>query len=111
MAISTTLVCFALLFPAPREPEPDDRGRGFFGVRLIDDGGVRVAGVEPDSPADRAGLKANDVIQAIDAVPVPTVEEAREIIGRVRPGSIAKVDLLRDGAMATVRVKVGVRPE
>ena len=33
-----------LLFPAPRDPEPDDKGKGFFGVGAsIDNNGLTIA--------------------------------------------------------------------
>ena len=105
------LMTMLLLFPAPRDPEPDDKGRGFFGVQLVDDGGVTVTRVEPGSPADKAGIRGNDIIQSVDAARVPSVNEAREAIGRLRPGTITVVEIRRGAATVTVKVKVGVRPE
>jgi hypothetical protein len=49
----------AMFFPAPRESAPDDKGRGFFGVQLVDNGGVSITRVEPDSPADKADREAS----------------------------------------------------
>lgn len=105
------LAVVALLYPAPKDPEPDDKGRGFFGVQLVDNGGVLITRVEPGSPADKAGIRVDDVIHAIDDTQVPSVEEAREIIAKLRPGTVAQVGLRRAAAMVSVKVKVGVRPE
>jgi S1-C subfamily serine protease len=106
-----SLTALVLLYPAPREPEPDDRGRGFFGVQLLDNAGVLITRVEPGSPADKAGIQANDVIQSIDAVDVNVVDDARETIGRLRPGTVTRVALKRGNATITIKVKVGVRPD
>ncbi len=106
-----SLLTLMLLFPAPRDPEPDNKGKGFFGVLLIDDGGVCISRVEPGSPADKAGLRPNDVIQSIDSSQVPNVNEARESIARLRPGSIVQVEVRRGETNVSVKVKVGVRPD
>lgn len=113
MLAQLTLVAFALLVPAPRDPDPDDKGRGFFGVQLIDNGGgaVTITRVEPGSPADKAGIQPDDQILAIDSVKVPTVNEAREAIGRLRPGNLTMVEVRRGEKSLTLKVKVGVRPE
>jgi S1-C subfamily serine protease len=105
------LATAAMFFPAPREPAPDDKGRGFFGVQLVDNGGVSITRVEPGSPADKAGIQPTDQILAIDTQKIPNVNEAREIIGRLRPGMVARVEVRRGEKSMTIKVKVGIRPE
>ncbi len=105
------LLTLVLFYPAPRDPEPDEKGKGFFGVQLVDNGGVEITRVEPGSPADKAGIRINDVIRAIDSADVTTVEDAREIIGRLRPGRVTQVDVRRGAAKFSIKVKVGIRPE
>lgn len=104
------LLSLVLLFPAPRDPEPDDKGQGFFGVRLIDNGGVNVTGVEPGSPAEKGGMHVNDIILAIDSMRVPSVNEAREAIARLRPGKVVAVEVRRGEKSVLVKVKVGAKP-
>jgi S1-C subfamily serine protease len=106
------LIMLVMLHPAPREPEPDDRGQGFFGVRMVDNGGgVNVTFVEPGTPAHKAGIRADDCIEKIDSTPVPTVDDARELIGRLRPGAIVGVAIRRGETTVSIKVRVGVRPE
>jgi S1-C subfamily serine protease len=106
-----SLLTMVLLYPAPRDPEPDEKGKGFFGVQLVDNGGVLITRVEPGSPADKAGIRINDVIRAIDTADISTVEDARDIIGRLRPGRVTQVEVLRGATMVNIRVKVGGRPD
>jgi S1-C subfamily serine protease len=106
-----SLTVTAMFFPAPRDPAPDDKGRGFFGVQLVDNQGVSITRVEPGSPADKAGFRPTDQILAIDTQKIPNVNEAREIIGRLRPGMVACVEVRRGEKSLTIKVRVGVRPE
>ncbi|MGH9937641.1 MAG: PDZ domain-containing protein, partial [Blastocatellia bacterium] len=48
--------------------------------------GVLVARVEPGSVADDAELKINDVIEAINRVPVTDKESFRRVLNRLKPG-------------------------
>jgi S1-C subfamily serine protease len=105
------LIMMVMFYPAPREPDPDDRGQGFFGVRMIDNGGVSIDFVQPGSPADKAGIRANDVFQTIDSTPVSTLDEAREVIGRLRPGTIVLAVVRRGAKTLSIKIKAGVRPE
>jgi serine protease Do len=110
-ALPLHLAAVILLYPAPRDPAPDDKGQGFFGVKLVDNSGVNVTHVEPGSPAEKAGVRANDVILAVDTQRVPTVAEAREVIARLRPGMVCRVEVRRGDKSVTLKLRVGVRPE
>ena len=48
--------------------------------RLNIEGGVAVSGVEPESPADRAGLREGDVIREINRKPVRFVEDFDRLV-------------------------------
>jgi S1-C subfamily serine protease len=100
-----------MLFPAPRPPEPDEKGKGFFGVKLVDNAGVSITHVEAGSPADKAGIRVNDIIVSIDTQNVPTVHEAREMISRLRPGMTIAVEVRRNEKVQMLKLKVGARLE
>jgi S1-C subfamily serine protease len=58
---------------------------------------VEVVEVVPDSPAGRAGLRAEDLILAIDGVPTPGVEVVQRLMVADRIGRTLEVDAVRDG--------------
>ena len=59
--------------------------------------GVVVASVEPDSPAEKAGIKTGDVILAINGVPVEDSADVRNTIGLLRVGTEIELDVVRNG--------------
>ena len=69
--------------------------------------GVVVTDIDPDSPAEKAGLKRTDVILAINDHAVSSWEELRLLIAQVAPDSTAALKIVRDGKPRTVEVKLG----
>ncbi len=69
--------------------------------------GALVSQVEKGGPADKAGLKAGDVITAVDGQQIEDSGELPFLIGRVKPGKSAKLDVLRDGKAKPITVTVG----
>jgi Do/DeqQ family serine protease len=66
--------------------------------------GVLVTRVIEDGSADDAGMKENDVIMKFDGMPVNTVPELQEQVGKHRPGDKATVTYIRNGKEATVPI-------
>lgn len=95
---------FEMFVPPPR--------RAMLGVNLggteSNGGGVRVNGVSPGGAAAEAGVKAEDVIVAIDAKPVTTGRDLVAVMKDVEPGQKVALDLRRDGK--PVKVTVVARP-
>src|SRR5215469_1889674 len=59
-------------------------------------GGI-VAQVIPGSPADKAGVRAGDVVTAIEGHHIESNTDLRNAIGLLRVGDGVTIDLLRDG--------------
>jgi serine protease Do len=59
---------------------------------------VEVIEVVPDSPADRGGLRAEDLIVAIDGVPTPRVDDVQRLMVAERIGRTLEIAAYRDGA-------------
>ena len=97
--------------------------RGFIGVTLTDvtpslqralnlavSRGAIVQDVTPRSPAERAGLKPYDVILEVEGREVLSNQELiRDISGRP-PGSVARLEVLRQGRRQVLPVKLAERP-
>lgn len=73
------------------------------------DHGIVVNRVEPDTPADRAGMKLGDVIVAVDGKPIRNGDELVAIVSDSEVGRKLRVEYLRDGKPMTVEVEVGDR--
>ena len=71
--------------------------------------GVRLTGVRAESPADRAGIRAGDVIVRIGEREVADLQGLTDALRAHQPGDAVDVVLLRDGAERTVRVTLGRR--
>jgi serine protease Do len=72
--------------------------------------GVLVAGIVERGPADKAGLRIEDVIETVNGIPIATMAELRGLIADVAPGQEATFDLLRDGRPTEIALKLGRRP-
>ena len=72
--------------------------------------GVLIAGVERDGPAEKAGVKAGDVLVAVNAVPTPDTATMLDTVADLKPGSQASLKLRRDQKELDLRVTVGKRP-
>ena len=72
--------------------------------------GALVAEVEPDSPAAKAGLKAGDVITAVDGKSIGNPRDLALDIAGEKPGDQAKLDVLQDGETKTVAVSLASLP-
>jgi len=98
--------------------------RGYLGVQVqpldakmakalqlpADSGGALIAGVEPDAPAAKAGLKAGDIVTAVDGKKVTNPRELALDVANVKPGDTAKLDVIQDGNAKTINVALGDMP-
>jgi len=73
--------------------------------------GVGVAAVTAGGPAAKAGLRAGDVITAVDGTATPDAQTLSTVLANTRPGQSVKVSITRsDGSTATVNVTLGQLP-
>lgn len=99
--------------------------RGYLGINMVpagvsdaarrsldlpDANGVIIESVVPDGPADKAGLKEDDVIRKVEGNPV---KDNQDLLGRIasrRPGEKVGLELLRGGNTVRATVTLGNRP-
>jgi len=79
-------------------PDMADRARG-----------VRLTGVRAGSPAEKAGLKGNDIIVQIGDAPVADLQSMTNALRAHQPGDVVEIRILRDGVEQKVTVTLGTR--
>ncbi|MBZ4415923.1 trypsin-like peptidase domain-containing protein [Myxococcus sp. RHSTA-1-4] len=73
--------------------------------------GAIITQVNPGSPAAKGGLKADDVVTAIDGRPVTSSSELTRTVALKRPGSTSTLTVFREGKKQDVKVTLGTRPD
>ncbi|MGE0439759.1 MAG: M28 family peptidase [Gemmatimonadales bacterium] len=71
--------------------------------------GVRLSGVRPDSPADKAGLKEGDVLLSIGRFDVPDLQGMTDALRNHKPGDTATVRFRRGATVDSATVVFGRR--
>jgi S1-C subfamily serine protease len=85
--------------------------RPWLGVRGREaPGGLAVIDVNTGGPADRAALRAGDVVQSIDGVEVDTFAELLDEVERRAVGDTVELHVLRSGAPLEISVRLEERP-
>ena len=97
--------------------------RGFLGIALqplseelakafkIDgDNGALVASVSDKSPAEKAGVKAGDVVVEVSGKKVEGPRELQLMVAAMAPGTKVDLKLIRDGKEKVVKIELAERP-
>jgi len=79
--------------------------------RLPDTKGVLIANVVDGGPAQRAGVKAGDVLVEVAGKPVGDTATMLNVVAAVQPGKTATLKLLRNGKPMSLSLTVGKRPK
>jgi serine protease Do/serine protease DegQ len=78
-------------------------------MHLEQSGGALVSRVEPGSAADRAGIRAGDVILRVNDTGVGSAAALRNQLGLMPVGADLRLGLVRDGKPMTVETHLGRR--
>lgn len=73
--------------------------------------GVRLGGVTPGSPADRAGLETGDILVGLGGSEVADLQGMTDALNRHRPGEAVEVVVLRGGREIRVQATLGSRSD
>jgi len=72
--------------------------------------GALVSQLVPDGPAAQGGLQPGDIITAFNGKDVVLSSDLPHLVGRVRPGTEAKVTIVRHGKTKQLTVEIGALP-
>jgi S1-C subfamily serine protease len=104
-----------LTFHRAAAPAPSASGSGY-GAYLgsIPDfapvpDGVKLTGVREGSPAEKAGIRAGDVIVRLGEMDVHDLQGLTNALRAHKPGDQVQIVILRDGARQTVTATLGTR--
>lgn len=102
------------------KPFLSDEKAGFLGVQIQDlseqlseyfkvknGNGVLVAEVVEDSPADKAGLKAGDIILKVDDEDIENAGDLTRTIRGYKPKSKVSISVIRDGKKKKLKATLG----
>ena len=94
--------------------------RGWLGVRIQDVSkeiaeleklneprGALVASVAKNSPSDKAGIKAGDIILEFNGTPIKEMKELPKIVAQTEVGKLVKVKIWRNQREVTKKIKLG----
>lgn len=90
--------------------------RGHFGVNSAlfnqtTEKGVLITGTLKNGPADKAGVRQGDLVIQFNGVEAINPEQVMDLIADMKPGSEAKVVVLRQGILLEFNVIIGEFPE
>lgn len=98
--------------------------RGWLGVQMQDidanlakslgvqeNGGVLITDVIKESPAEKAGVKTDDIITDVDGRQIKKTGDLYGVVTEIAVGKTVPVKLIRDGKAVSVSVTIAERPE
>ena len=71
--------------------------------------GALIVKVRPNTPAERAGLQDYDILTSFDGKEVPSARRLPLIVGLSQVGSIAEMEVWREGRVIRLAARVGER--
>jgi hypothetical protein len=100
--------------PPPLQGPAPATEQGYLGARLDDANdrgrGVRVLQTVPGGPAERAGLKANDLITDVDGLRIRELLELAPMLRQAKPEQIVVFQVLRGEARQKIDVRLSPAP-
>ncbi len=72
--------------------------------------GALVGQIEPKGPAAKANLRQGDIITAINGEKIRNVNQLRNMVASIEPGTSISIDLYREGQKEQLKLRVGELP-
>jgi Do/DeqQ family serine protease len=80
------------------------------GIKVTQDTGVVIVSVAKNSPADRAGFQAGDIIEKVGGKPIKSAAQVQEQVEASTVGASLAVEVTRQGKRKTIQVRPGAFP-
>jgi Zn-dependent M28 family amino/carboxypeptidase len=110
---STPLTQVATAASSTPEARSDAQGYGAYLGTVPDmtdsPGGVRLLGVRAGSPAEKAGLRGDDIITRIGNMDVPDLQAMTAALRSHEPGDTVDIVIKRGSQVTTLRATLGIR--
>jgi Zn-dependent M28 family amino/carboxypeptidase len=110
---STPLTLVATAASSTPEARSDAQGYGAYLGTVPDmtdsPGGVRLLGVRAGSPAEKAGLRGDDIITRIGNMDVPDLQAMAAALRSHEPGDTVDIVIKRGSQVTTLRATLGIR--
>lgn len=107
--------------PTPPQPSGPKPWLGFSAKPLPDsmrallelqpDEGLLITGVEAGSPADKAGLMADDVVLLVNDAPIGSKTALRNFLSQAEIGDTLSITILRQGERAKLQLTIEKKPD
>ncbi|HLJ95288.1 MAG TPA: trypsin-like peptidase domain-containing protein [Gemmataceae bacterium] len=111
--IAVGVVSVAARTVTARDLPPSNRSAtGYLGVELADpaEAGARITRVMPNSPADKAGLKVDDLFLTFAERMIPDADTLLDVLGHHKPGEVVAIRIKRGGEEVELKVTLDRRP-
>src|SRR5262245_22876467 len=100
--------------PKP-EVDPIKNPKVYTGIifvpKVVDRTPPYIDGIEPNSPAAKAGLKPDDLVIYLDGEPVYSTDVFRDLIKRYNPGDKVQVEIRRGDILTAVQMDLAPIPK
>jgi serine protease Do len=80
-------------------------------LKLSSAKGAFIGDVVENSPAEKSGLKAGDVVRFVNEKAIENANDLRNMVAMLRPGEVAEFEVLRDGKTLKLKVTIALREE
>jgi hypothetical protein len=74
-------------------------------------GGMKIGGIMPGSPADKAGLRQGDTVTKFNNDNIDNMMDYTNALAKTKPGQTAKLTIVRDGKAMEIEATLAVRKD
>ncbi len=113
LAVGVISVAKRKLVLGDQPPKNSNINSGWLGVGLEEamGAGAKINSIAPKSPAEKAGIKVNDIIYEIGGRKIVNPETLIDTVGRLKPGDEVVLKITRGDDDLEITARLGKRPK